>query len=184
MQRYFVNLFPRGDSPTIELIANIGLARDAAHRAGLPVVYSAQPGRMSRRDRGLLLDVWGPGMTDAPGDRDIIPELVPEPRDVVVTKRRYSAFFGTPLAGLLSSLGRDQLIVCGVFAHLGCLLTAADAFSHDLETFLLADAVADFTLDDHLMALDYAAQRCAVTMTTDRMMSHVAVPARPARPGK
>jgi hypothetical protein len=39
--------------------------------------------------------------------------------------------------------------VCGVFAHIGCLLTAADAFSLDFETFLLADAVADFSLSDH-----------------------------------
>jgi bifunctional isochorismate lyase/aryl carrier protein len=184
MQGYFVDFFPPGRSPTTELVANIGRARDAAYAARLPVIYSAQPGRMPRGDRGLLHDLWGPGMTDAPGDRDIIAELTPGPHDVVVTKRRYSAFFGTPLAGLLSSLGRDQLIVCGVFAHLGCLLTVADAFSHDLETFLLADAVADFSLADHLTALDYAARRCAVTMTTDRMSSLVAESARPARPAR
>jgi bifunctional isochorismate lyase/aryl carrier protein len=183
MQGYFVDFFPPGRSPTTELIANIGQARAAARTGGLPVIYSAQPGRMPPADRGLLHDLWGPGMTDDPGDRDIIAELTPGPDDFVVTKRRYSAFFGTPLAALLSSLGRDQLIVCGVFANIGCLLTAADAFSHDLQTFLLADAVADFSLPEHLMALDYAARRCAVTMTTDRMSSHVAAPARRAAPG-
>jgi isochorismate hydrolase len=184
MQGYFVGFFPPGRSPTTELVANIGRAREAAYAAGLPVIYSVQPGRMPRADRGLLHDVWGPGMTDAPGDRDIIAGLTPGPDDFVITKRRYSAFFASPLAGLLSSLGRDQLIVCGVFAHIGCLLTVADAFSHDLESFLLADAVADFSLAEHRQALDYAARRCAVTMTTDRMTSHVAAPARPAGPAR
>jgi bifunctional isochorismate lyase/aryl carrier protein len=190
MQRYFLDFFPAGRSPTTELVANTVRAREAARRAGLPVIYSAQPGRMSRAERGLLHDLWGPGMNDDPGSRSIIDELTPGPDDIVVTKYRYSAFFRSGLAGLLSSLGRDQLIVCGVFAHIGCLFTAGDALAHDIEAFLLADAVADFTLRDHLMALDYAARRCAVTMTTDQMRAdlsplptHADAPARRVPPG-
>jgi isochorismate hydrolase len=187
MQRYFVGFFPPGRSPTTELVGNTVRAREAATAAGLPVIYSAQPGRMSRAERGLLHDVWGPGMTDAPGDREIIDELTPGPQDVVVTKYRYSAFFRTGLAALLSARGRDQLIVCGVFAHIGCLLTAGDAFANDIQTFLLADAIADFSLRDHLMALDYAARCCAVPMTTDRLREalppRVAASARRVPPG-
>ena len=209
MQRYFVDFFPPGRSPTTELVGNTVLAREAAWSAGLPVIYSAQPGRMSRAERGLLHDIWGPGMTDCtaaeqgpgghakgqrsmtddPGHHEIIAELTPGPHDYVVTKYRYSAFFRTGLAELLSSLGRDQLIVCGVFAHIGCLFTVGDAFSRDIETFLLADGVADFSLRDHLMALDYAARLCAVTMTTNQLrealrppLPRVAVSARRARP--
>jgi len=191
MQRYFVGFFPPGRSPTAELIANLARARTAARAAGVPVIYSAQPGRVARAERGLLHDLWGPGMSDEPGTGDIIAELAPGPDDFVVTKYRYSAFFRTGLADLLAALGRDQLIVGGVFAHIGCLFTAGDAFSHDLETFLLADAVADFSLEDHLMALDYAARRCAVTLTTDQMRAalggrpHPAgAPARRAQPAR
>ena len=191
MQRYFVGFFPPGRSPTIELVRNTVQARQAARSAGVPVIYTAQPGRMSRAERGLLHDVWGPGMTDDPGDREIIAELTPGPHDFVVTKSRYSAFFRTGLAALLAELGRDQLIVCGVFAHIGCLCTAGDAFSRDIEAFLLADAVADFSLRDHLTALDHAARLCAVTMTTDQMREalrppalRVAAAARPAPPAR
>ena len=181
MQRYFLGFFPPGRSPTNELIANTVRARATARAAGLPVIYSAQPGRLPRTQRGLLHDLWGPGLSDEPADRDIIAELAPGPDDIVITKHRYSAFFGTPLADLLAALGRDQLIVGGVFAHIGCLLTAADAFSHDLETFLLADATADFSRREHLLALDYAARRCAVTWTTDQLTE--ALPARPRPAG-
>ena len=63
-------------------------------------------------------------------------------------------------------MGRDQIIVCGVYAHIGCLVTVCDAFMQDLQPFLVADAVADFSLEHHAMALTYAAQRCAVTVVT------------------
>lgn len=173
MQRYFVDRFPAGTAPTVELVANVVHARRLARRHSLPVLYTAQPGRMSRADRGLLHDLWGPGMSDDPAEHAIIPELTPGTGDEVVTKYRYSAFHRTDLADRIERLGRDQLIVCGVFAHIGCLLTACDAYSRDIQVFLVADAVADFSLREHLMALDYAARRCAVTLTTRELDSYI-----------
>ncbi|MFI5932235.1 isochorismatase family protein [Actinoplanes sp. NPDC051494] len=179
MQGYFVGCFPPGRPPVTDLVANIGRVRSAARDAGVPVLYSVQPGRVSRARRGLLHDFWGPGMTGEPADRDVIAALRPGPGDHVVTKTRYSAFFRTEMAALLESLGRDQLVVCGVFAHIGCLFTVADAVSHDVQAFLLGDAVADFSRADHLMALDHAAGCCAVTTTTRRFLDRAAT-ARPA----
>lgn len=65
----------------------------------------------------------------------------------------------------IQSPGRDQLVICGVYAHIGVLATAVESFSNDIETFLLADATADFSQDDHRMTLEYAAKRCAVVIT-------------------
>ncbi|MEU7687467.1 hypothetical protein AB0B67_39230, partial [Streptomyces spectabilis] len=36
--------------------------------------------------------------------------------------------------------------------------------------FVVADAVADFSADDHAMALRWAAGRCAVVTTTDEVL--------------
>jgi isochorismate hydrolase len=171
MQRYFVDRFAAHESPGRELRSNVAALRAACTARGIPVRYTAQPGRMTRAERGLLHDVWGPGMSDDEASRGILPSLAPGPRDQVVVKHRYSAFHRTPLRPMLAALGRDQLIVCGVFAHLGCLLTACDAYSHDIETFLVADAVADFTEADHLLALDFAARSCAVTPSTARVLA-------------
>ena len=186
MQQYFVGFLPRGQSPTTELVGNIARLRSAARAAGMPVVYSVQPGGMSRAERGLLHDLWGPGMSRDPRERSVVPALAPARGDHVLTKCRYSAFFRTGLADLLTALGRDQLVVCGVFAHIGCLLTAGDAFSYGIQPFVAADAVADFTREEHLMALRYAARRCAVTMTTTRLLAALASgpPAPPARPAR
>ncbi|MEV8511852.1 isochorismatase family protein [Dactylosporangium sp. NPDC051484] len=171
MQRYFVDRFPPDRSPGRELLANVAALRSACAARGVPVRYTAQPGRMTRAERGLLHDVWGPGMTDDEDSRGIVAAVAPGPHDAVVTKYRYSAFHRTPLAAMLAELGRDQLVVCGVFAHLGCLLTAGDAYAHDIEPFLVADAVADFTAADHAMALDFASRSCAVTPTTARVLA-------------
>ena len=48
MQRYFIDFLPAGQSPTTELTANIVAIRETARRAGVPVLYSAQPRPVSR----------------------------------------------------------------------------------------------------------------------------------------
>src|SRR5207247_1829382 len=106
--------------------------------------------------------------------RRIVDSLAPTSSDTVLTKWRYSAFHETELADLFARSGRDQLIVCGVYAHVGCLVTACDAFSRDIQPFLVADAVADFTPTDHRLALDYAARRCAAVVTTGQVLTALA----------
>jgi isochorismate hydrolase len=183
MQRYFLRPFP----PALRdgLVRNAARLRERCASLGVPVAYSAQPGGMSERERGLLKDFWGPGMRVAPEDRRVVEPLAPAPGDWELTKWRYSAFFRSGLLERMRAGGRDQLIVCGVYAHVGVLMSAVDAFTHDIQPFLVADAVADFSAAYHRQALTYAAERCAVVTLTDTVVGTLAgdVPAaaRPAR---
>jgi len=161
MQRYFLGAFDTDAEPVVSLLANLEALLDAAREAGVLVVYTAQPGDQAPGPRGLLADIWGPGLRDVPEQTAIVDRVAPRDGDVRLTKWRYSAFQRTDLREILRERGRDQLVVTGVYAHLGCLLTAADAFMQDVETFFVADAVADFSQAEHLAALDYAAGRCA-----------------------
>jgi bifunctional isochorismate lyase/aryl carrier protein len=92
----------------------------------------------------------------------------------VLTKWRYSAFQRTPLEEALRRLGRDQLLVTGVYASIGCALTAADAFMRDVQPFFVADAVADFTRERHDAAVMFVAERCASPMTTTQVLAALA----------
>ena len=165
MQRYFLDAFTPGAAPVPELLTNIGALLDRCRSNGVPRIFTAQPGSQDERDRGLLRDLWGEGLRDDPAHSAIVAELAPTPDEVVLTKWRYSAFVRTDLAERLRALGRDQLVICGVYAHIGVLMTACDAFMRDIQAFVVADAVADFSARDHEMALSYAAHRCAGTVT-------------------
>ncbi|MFG2503312.1 isochorismatase family protein [Streptomyces sp. NPDC048441] len=166
MQEYFLDPFPQGASPRVPLLRNAASLHRRCAESGVPIAYTAQPGGMTAPERGLLGDFWGPGMRTSPEHRRIVAELEPAPGDWVFTKWRYSAFFKTDLLERMRAAGRDQLIVCGVYAHVGVLMSVMDAFSHDIQPFLAADAVADFSAAHHRLAMEYAAQRCSAVVTT------------------
>jgi bifunctional isochorismate lyase/aryl carrier protein len=165
-QNYFIGAFEQPSPMVDRVIENINALRAACNTAGIPVFYTAQPGHQDPRDRGLQADFWGPGMSSDPSHRDIDPRVAPVESDIVLTKWRYSAFQRTPLEPMLRARGRDQLIVTGVFAHIGCLLTAADAFMRDIQPFFVADAVGDFSRERHDHAVTYAGDCCAAVVTT------------------
>jgi isochorismate hydrolase len=167
MQRYFLSPFP--NAVREPLVDNCKTIRDRCAALGVPVMYTAQPGDMTEHQRGLLKDIWGPGMRSDPVDRQIVDELAPAPGDHVFTKWRYSAFYRSDLLEKMHEQGRDQLIICGVYAHVGVLVTAVEAFSNDIQPFLIADAVGDFSAEHHQMAIDYAAVRCAVVTTAQEV---------------
>ncbi|MER7763395.1 isochorismatase family protein [Streptomyces sp. NPDC097619] len=169
MQSYFLRPLP--EAVRTPLVRNAARLRERAAATGMPVGYTAQPGGMDEEQRGLLKDFWGPGMRVDPADRAVTGPLAPRPEDAVFTKWRYSAFFRSGLLDWLREHGRDQLVLCGVYAHVGVLMTAVDAFTHDVRPFLVADAVADFSAAHHRLALEYAADRCAVVADTDTVLA-------------
>lgn len=166
MQQYFLDHYDNQASPVVELLTNIRQVRARCTTLGIPVVYTMQPPEQTAEQRGLLLDLWGPGLTAHPHKHPIVNELAPGDTDTVLTKWRYSAFQRTELLDLMRRWGRDQLVICGVYAHIGCMLTAGEAFMNDVQPFFVADATSDFTRNWHEMAITYVAQRCGVVLST------------------
>ncbi len=174
LQQHFLSAFPAGAQPLTGLLAHTARLTQAARGLGVPVVYSVQRGGQSPQERGLQLDFWGPGVADDPVALAVPAAVAPQPGDTVLTKWKYSAFVRTELAELLRSTGRDQLVVTGVYAHIGVLMSACDAWMRDIRAFVVADAVADFSRADHDMALRWAAGRCAFVTTTDALLGELA----------
>ncbi|MER1967916.1 isochorismatase family protein [Castellaniella sp. GW247-6E4] len=168
MQDYFLGKYNVARAPIPALIAAIVRLRNCCDTRGIPVFYTAQPLVQPDADRALLKDFWGPGLT-APGQETgagIAAPLSPHPGDIVLTKWRYSAFQRSDLRARLDRLGRDQLIITGVYAHIGCMSTALEAFMQDVQPFLALDACADFSLADHQMAIAHVSRCCGMSLTT------------------
>jgi len=173
MQNYFLAAYG-DDNPTLNtVIANIAALVAACRAHDIPVLYTAQNGNQDRRDRGLQAELWGPGMRTDPAHQAITPALVPTENDIVLVKHRYSAFQRSNLADLLRVRGRDQLMVTGVYAHIGCLSTIGEAFQRDIEPFLAADASADFSRERHDMAVDWVAACSGVPLSTRQLLAAI-----------
>lgn len=165
MQNYFVDFYSRDQEPMQSVMRNIQTLIALCHQRNIPVIYTAQPPNQKPRDRALLTDFWGTGLTDAGDLTAIVDELKPEAEDIQYVKWRYSAFQRTQLLQDMQDQNRDQLIICGVYAHIGVLSTALEGFMRDIQAFVVADAVADFSPEDHRMALNYIAGRCGKVET-------------------
>ncbi|MEF1305387.1 isochorismatase family protein, partial [Vibrio owensii] len=173
MQQYFLNFYDVESELIQTLTRNIQTIKQTCIDAGIPVVYTAQPGDQKQEDRALLTDFWGPGLKADDSITRIFPALAPTEQDIVYTKWRYSAFQRTPLKAMMDESGRDQLIIVGIYAHIGCLQTAAEAFMTDIQAFMVSDAVADFSESDHEMALNYVAGRCGYVLDKQQLLSQV-----------
>ena len=131
------------------------VAVDAAHEAGIPVIFIQEVHRPDLVDFGRELD----------GDEDIHC-LQDDPRtdlakdemgfregDYVVPKRRYSAFFGTDLEILLRGLKADTLLMCGGLTDVCVHYTFVDGHQSDYFCRVIEDCVAGSSLAAHEAAL-------------------------------
>src|SRR5262249_31802756 len=130
VQNAVVERFAAGSEP---LLATLAHAATAARTARLPVIYvtvAFRPGapEISRRNRAFAA-IGQSGLFGAEGAAEIHPAVAPEPGDIVVTKKRVSAFAGSDLDVVLRSLDVDALVLTGIATSgvvLSTLRQAAD----------------------------------------------------------
>ncbi len=152
------NDFIDSDAPTTlapasqQIIPFIQRLLALAHARRIPVFYT----RGVVRADGMGESLWRLKMKvhqqrrcQIEGQRgaEVTDELRPSSGDMVITKRRPSAFFCTELDVFLKALGVDTLIICGVSAS-GCVrATVTDGFSRDYRCIIPRECVADRALD-------------------------------------
>jgi ureidoacrylate peracid hydrolase len=150
-------------TPIRRLVPRIAGLLDDARAAGLPIVYTKQ------QHRPDLADAGGPGaphfikhqrmqlgkpvqapdgsasriLVEGTWNTDIVPELAPQPGDIVVGKHRFSAFFETELDARLRDVSAKHLIFVGATTSICVESTVRDAMFRDYHCLVLADCTAE-----------------------------------------
>ena len=151
---------------------------DAVRPHDVPVVYTRYDAFAADVEWGRWLDkgtgVEPDSLMRTPEAHEIADLLKPGPRDLVITKTKPSAFFGTPLASMLTYLGLDTLIVTGMVTS-GCVrATVIDAFSHNYRVIVPVEAVADRSETSHQVNLFDMDMKYADVLPLADVLAHFA----------
>jgi nicotinamidase-related amidase len=151
------------------LLDRAGSAIAAARAAELPVIYvkvDFRPGfpEVSPRNR-TFSQAASAGFL---GDKARVhPDVAPEPDDVVVTKRRVSAFTGSDLEVVLRAKQVGRLVLTGIATSGVVLSTLREAADRDYELVVLSDCCADGDPEVHRVLLEKVFPRQAEVLDLD-----------------
>jgi nicotinamidase-related amidase len=134
-----------------QIVPNLNKLLDEGRRKGIPIIFAC--------DSFLENDFIFKGRMKIHSIRgthgaEVIEALRPLPTDIVLPKRRFSAFFKTDLDQTLRTLGVDTVIVTGITTETCVLMTAMDGLCHDLSVILLEDCTASRSKDLRERCLD------------------------------
>ena len=158
------------ENPAWDCIRNAKRVLDVFRKNGLPVIQVKEVHRADLPDIGRELDgSEGIHCLETSPYTDYAKLTYPIEGEYRITKRRYSAFFGTDLEILLKGLHVDTLYLIGGLTDVCIHYTAADAHQHDYYIKVVTDAVAGSSMEAHeyaLKAIQYL-QRDALITTAD-----------------
>lgn len=132
----------------------------------LPIIWVRQEFEPDLRDafpemkaKGIRTVIKG-----TPGSQ-IDPELAVAPSDIVLVKKRYSAFFGTNLDEKLARLEPDTIILAGINTHACIRTTAIDAYQRDRPVVLALECIGSYDREHHEISLRYMKDKIASVLT-------------------
>ena len=137
--------------PVVDAVKETVDLLELARRKGNPVIYTRVIYSPNGLDGGIFVRKIPVLRNLVEGEplADIVPELPPDPQDVVINKQYASAFFGTPLAGMLTSQGVDTLILVGCSTS-GCIrATALDGMQYGFRVIVPRECVGDRRPEPH-----------------------------------
>ncbi len=154
MQEYFLDPGSpafMGSGPA--LLPTLRELIDAFRAKRLPVIFTKHVHHPDGLDSGIMGRWWKDMCVEGSPESMIHGDIAPLPGEKIVSKHRYSAFYGTDLEIVLRCLTIEDLVISGVMTNLCCESTARDAYFRDFRVFIPADGTASITEEMHLASL-------------------------------
>jgi nicotinamidase-related amidase len=161
-----------------QVLVALAQATAAARTAGVRVIYSraafrpGSPEVSARNQTFSAIAASGTMGIDDPATH-IHPTVAPEPDDVVVIKKRVSAFAGSDLDVILRSLDVNSLVLAGISTTGVVLSTLRQAADLDYELAVLRDGCADGDAEVHRVLLDKVFPRQAEVVSSGQWVENL-----------
>jgi nicotinamidase-related amidase len=178
VQQSIVDRFAGDQQYLPRLAGAIGAARQAGIRV-IYVVVGFRPGfpEVSPRNKAFGgIAASGRMGTDDPGT-SIAAAVAPEPGDVIVTKRRVSAFTGSDLEVVLRAADTDSLVLTGIATSGVVLSTVRQAADLDYRLTVLTDGCLDADPEVHRVLTEKVFPRQADVLSIADWTASLAKPA-------
>jgi len=152
MQNFFLDNTSHAYIPSAKaIIPNIKRIIATFRNHNLPVIFTRYS--LDPKEEGMMTKWWDDRVIEGSESSKIIKELEPLNNDVIIRKKKYSAFQGTSLKAILKSKSIKNVVIAGVMTHLCCESTSRDAFMHNFNVYFVIDATASINEDLHLSSL-------------------------------
>jgi len=128
-------------------------------RPSLKIIYvtiSFRPGHPEIASSNTLFSAAAKANRYVAGSPETLiePSIAPEAGDIIVEKKRVSAFSGSGLDVVLRGLGVETLVLTGMSTGGVVLSTVCDAFDRDFKIVVLKDLCVDGNVELHNTLMD------------------------------
>lgn len=160
------------------LLTSVSGAIAAARSASIPVVFVRVALRdgapeASRRNKSFSTLGASNVMSEDGPSTQIHPRVEPRSGEMVVTKRRVSAFSGSDLDVVLRALDVDALVLSGIATSGVVLSTLRQAADLDFMLTVLHDACADADAEVHRVLMEKVFPRQATVLSVDEWVDRI-----------
>jgi nicotinamidase-related amidase len=124
---------------------------DAARKSGVTVIYSTD----AHTPDDIELKKWPAHSMAGTEWAEILPDLVPEPNDLVLPKTTYSGFLSSDIEKHLKDRGIESVYMTGLHTDCCCRHTSADLFQRGYDLVWITDALQAFNDEAHESGLEY-----------------------------
>ncbi|MDE1171969.1 MAG: hydrolase [Verrucomicrobium sp.] len=100
---------------------------------------------------------------------EFVPEIVPQPGDILIKKRQWSAFTGTELDLQLRRRGIKTIVLAGIATHIGVESTARIAYELGYEQVFVEDATSSLSAEAHAASMKFIFPRMGRIRTTSEV---------------
>ena len=161
-----------------EILANVATALTAAREHGRPVLFVRVAFRdgapeISANNKAFSSGALSQSLGETSPSTQIHPALAPRDGEVVITKRRVSAFAGSDLDVVLRSLAVDSLVLTGIATSGVVLSTTRQAADLDFRLTIIHDACADADDEVHQVLTQKVFPRQATVLSAAQWVAQL-----------